>query len=33
VYYIRGSLIRKVNKRKRRIGRRAKESTARTARN
>jgi len=33
VYYIKGSLIKRVNKRQRRIGRRVRESTAKTARN
>jgi len=33
VYYIGGSPIRRVNKRQRRIGRRARESTVRTIRN
>jgi len=33
VYYIGGSPIRRANKRQRRIGRRARESTARIIRN
>ena len=33
MYYIRGNLIRRANKRQRRIGRRARESTIRTVRN
>jgi len=32
-YYIGGNPTRRVNKRQKRIGRKAKESTARTARN